>query len=180
MGGLLPIDTYVRAVKYFIEKHSLKTVSIFLTTEDIRASEAFKTHNYVKSNGWKIYEYKDAISPDSNVHTPALDAELTKGIHGLYSLISLILASESKYYVLSTASNWSGVIAALRSGIVDPDCNFCTDWIDLRFNPLLRPGLTAYNKRNGINYPHCPHYPYNSEGHLLFPINCQSTLPQLK
>lgn len=176
MGGLLPIESYIRGVEYFVQKHSLKTVNIFLTTEDIKAADAFKDHSYVKSKQWKIYEYTSAISNMHSVHTPALDAKDSKGVHGLISMIVLLLSMESKYYIVTTASNWSGMIAALRSGVVDPDCGGCTDWIDLRFNPLLRPGVQSFNKQA---HKDCPHYPYNSEGHLLYPADCHHFLPQL-
>lgn len=169
MHGLVPINTYVKAVKYLINKHKLlDPIAIFLTTEDENASTAFRSHPDVKSNNWTVYEYRAAVSPLNHMHTPAIDAQRSRGHFGLISMIVLLLSLESKYYIVTTASNWSYVIAALRSGIVDPDCGGCTDWIDLRHTPLLTAPLKLYNQHNKISVRDCPLYPYNQDG-MLFP-----------
>lgn len=165
MGGLVPIDNYVRATKTLVDKHQLDDVHIFLTTEDRAASNAYRNHYYVVGNNWKIYEYKDAISNNTSEHTPSIDAKDTKGKFGLISMIVLLLSMESQFYVLTTGSNWSGVIAGLRLGVVDAECNGCTDWIDLRITPMLRKQVVAFNMAHKLPM----NYPYNNEWILLEP-----------
>ncbi len=59
------------------------------------------------------------------------DAEKTGGLIGLNSIVALLLSLESKFYVLTTSSNWSRVINELRLARLDPECGGCTDMIDL-------------------------------------------------
>ena len=137
------INEYVEAVHRLIRTHHLDDVNVFLTSEDPRAILAFKNHSEVVAKGWKVFMYNDAVSP--NPH-PSMDATSTKGHFGLVSLIVLLLSMESQYYVITTASNWSVLIEALRLGVVDPDCGGCTESIDLRRNPLWANHISQYNK----------------------------------
>ena len=163
-GSLVSMDQYVAAVKYFIKKHGLSTVSIFLTTEDPRAATLFKTHDTVLKNKWTIYEYTSAISPNKATHTPALDAKASKGKFGLISLIVLLLSMESQYFVLTTASNWSVLMQSLVISVVNQRSE--VDYIDLRRNPLNHKAQYSFNTKNKLP----KNYPYNDDGVLAFPI----------
>ena len=56
----------------------------------------------------------------------------TKGRAGLVAMGSLLVAMEAKWFVLTTASNWSRVMDHLRTQIINPRCNNCTHMVDLR------------------------------------------------
>jgi hypothetical protein len=142
-GSLVSIQEYVNAIKTHIRKHSIQEVNIFLTSEDPKAVTAFKNNEEVKNSKWKIHMYTAAVSPHDH---PSEDATSTKGAFGLTSLIVLLLSMESKYYVITTASNWSVLIEGLRLGIVDGDCSGCSESIDLRRNPLWKMHIDQYNK----------------------------------
>jgi hypothetical protein len=47
-------------------------------------------------------------------------------------LVSLLLAMEAQYYVVTSGSNWSRLIDELRKNVVDASCGGCTDLVDLR------------------------------------------------
>ena len=162
----MPIDSYVKSVRYFIRKHKLSSVNIFLTTEDPHASAAFKSHATVIAKKWKIFEYSAAVSNYGSTHTPALDATSTKGKFGLISMIVLLLSMESQYYVLTTASNWSMLINSLLKGVVMQNVDI--DYIDLRHNPLSTKLMMDFNIKSKPQKP--KEYPYNSNGVLAFPI----------
>jgi hypothetical protein len=163
-GSLVPIDEYVNAVKFFIKKHKLGKVNIFLTTEDPHAAKLFKSHQTVVKQKWTVYEYSAAISSNKETHTPALDAKDSKGKFGLISMIVLLLSMESQFYVLTTASNWSVLIQSLVNSVVKQSGDM--DYIDLRRNPLVRKAQAEFNARH--NRPRT--YPYNEKGVLAFPI----------
>ena len=59
-------------------------------------------------------------------------AKKSNGAMGKSSLISLLIAMEAKYFVLTTGSNWSRLINELRISKVDPLCGNCTMMYDLR------------------------------------------------
>ena len=163
-GSLVAIDEYVKAVKFFVRKHRLDKVNIFLTTEDPKASRVFRSHEYVVANEWKVYEYTAAISENNELHTPALDATRTKGKFGLISMIVLLLSLEGQYFVLTTASNWSVLIRSLALGIAKQ--HRTVDYIDLRRNPLTHKAQYEFNAKQKLPR----NYPYNSDGVLAFPL----------
>ena len=86
--------------------------------------------------GWTIYV--DRTIDELNDYRPAKGnrashtAKNTKGRAGLVSMGSLLVAMESRYYVLTTKSNWSRMMDFLRTNIVDQKCGNCTRMIDLR------------------------------------------------
>lgn len=55
----------------------------------------------------------------------------SKGKPGLWAIGSILVAMESKYYVLNLASNWSQIYNELRKNVVHPRCNNCTVMIDV-------------------------------------------------
>jgi hypothetical protein len=189
--GLVPIEQYIRAVLFFIRRYNLGTVHIFLTTEDLKASIAFRSHPLVVSRNWTIYEYVAAIPPKATDHSPAVVARESKGRYGLTSLVALLLSLEAQYYILTTASNWSRLILALVNGIVSKSTPSVTvDYIDLRCNPVVEVIHDLFKKQQqgegegggrGERYPLCPKHPYNRDGVLFLPIleDCPFALPPL-
>jgi hypothetical protein len=163
-GSLVPIDTYVDAVLFFIRKHHITNVNIFLTTEDPRAAALFRTHSTVVKKKWTIFEYTSAISSNTKTHTPALDATDSNGKFGLISMIVLMLSMEGQYFVLTTASNWSYLMRSLLTSVVKRSGP--VDYVDLRRNPLGHKQQFEFNAKNKLPR----NYPYNSEGILAFPI----------
>ena len=160
----MPMDEYVNAVKYFIKKHQLSEVNIFLTTEDPHAANLFKKHEVVVKNKWTVFEYASAVSSNSETHTPALDAKDTKGKFGLISMIVLLLSMEAQYFVLTTASNWSVLMQSLVNSVVKQSGEM--DYIDLRRNPLGHKQQYDFNAKQKLPRT----YPYNGDGVLTFPI----------
>jgi hypothetical protein len=174
--GLLALDAYVNAAYTLIKKHHLEgEISIFLSTESPKASKLFKKHPFVVQSKWKIYEYGKTISKEEG---STLANAKNSGVLGLHNMVSILLAMESRFYVLTSASNWSTILAGLLHGIVNPDCNNCADWIDLKYNRLFKPILAKYNLkvRRNRNKTHHQFYPYNEQGMLQFPIDYKSTL----
>ena len=154
-------------------------ISIFMSTESPRASKLFKKHPFVVKSKWKIFEYRKTISKEEG---STLAKRANEGPLGLHCIINILLAMESRFYVLTTASNWSTILAGLLNGVVQPECNNCADWIDLKFNRQFKAIMAIYNRnhRRNRNKTHHLYYPYNHEGMLLFPVNFSSTLLNYK
>jgi hypothetical protein len=150
MKGLVPIEEYMMAVESLIRKHDIRTPRIFLTTEDANASAAFHEHAKKNHRRWEVFEFKDAVSDQSSTHSPVEDAYRSHGHMGLNSLIALLLSMEAKYFVLTTASNWSYLINCLRMGVVDSRCGGCTDVIDLKRNPIELQVEAEFKRQFGI------------------------------
>ena len=110
-------------------------VSIFLTTEDPAALEAFVEASRTSRPAWRVLHYAPAVSKRRSKHgmgSPAKDAMASKGDAGTHSWVALLLALNAKFYVLSTASSWSRLIDNARTSVVDRVCSACTQAIDLR------------------------------------------------
>jgi hypothetical protein len=182
-AGLLSLDTYVNGLYTLIKKHNLEErgeeISIFLSTESPKASKMFKKHPFVVKKKWKVYEYQKTISKKEGY---TLADFANQGPLGLQCIVNILLAMESRYYVLTSASNWSTILAGLLNGIVNPDCHHCADWIDLKFNRLFKPVMATYNLRNRRvrNQTYHALYPYNKHGVLQFPIDYKSSLLDYK
>lgn len=145
LHGLVDIREYIKAVQTLIDKHSLPSVNIFLNTIDGRAIDAWKEHVKEKE-GWNTYIWKESVeSMSSYDNNPTTDARRTKGGFGVTTMVALLLAMESKYYVITSGSNYSMLIEALRRGVVDKACQGCTDAIDLKHNPLQIKAMKMHN-----------------------------------
>ena len=128
---LVDISSYVRAVSKLVRRHALtQPVSIYVTTEDPHALEAFIAA--AAGYPWRVLNYAPSVSKRRSRHGPANDAMATRGRAGTQSIIALLLALNARYYVLSTASTWSRLINNIRLRVVDRECNGCTDMVDLR------------------------------------------------
>ena len=127
---LVPIASYVRAIGRLVRRHNAtQPITIFLTTEDPHALEAFKA---AVMPSWRVLHYAPAVSRKRGRHGPANDAMSTKGGMGTHSMVALLLALRAKFYVLATASTWSRLIDNVRRNVLDSSCQGCTDAIDLR------------------------------------------------
>jgi hypothetical protein len=110
-------------------------VHIYLSTEDPKAVDLFlKT----TPKHWNIYidQYHVEMLPYrtklGNVYNVNSDITIqSQGRSGVIALGSLLVAMESKDYVLTTGSNWSRLINEIRENIIDPRCNYCTTMVDL-------------------------------------------------
>ena len=164
MGGLVPIHKYMSAIDELIRKHDIRgKINILLATYDTEANQEFrnavKKRNFVKANQshWNVFQYEPAaenllslqeLKRTSYATATAANPSLHTGIQ---SLIEWLLAVESKYFVLTTASNWSAVIEALRLGVLNTDCGQCTDSIDLKRNRLWIPSVRSFNRKHKID-----------------------------
>lgn len=144
LHGLVEIEEYIKAVESLIKKHQLTTVHIFLNTIDGRAIDAWNEN--VKEKNWKTYIWNDSVeSMSSYDNNPTTDARRTKGAFGTTTMVALLLAMESRFYVITSGSNYSMLIEALRRGVLDKECTGCTDVIDLKHNPLQIKVMKAHN-----------------------------------
>jgi hypothetical protein len=132
---LVSVEEYIKGVSDLLEQQGRdnRTANVFLATEDPNAKQAFFD---AVPPGWTVYldrtidELNDYRPPKGNraSHT----AKNTKGRAGLVAMGSLLVAMESRYYVLTTKSNWSRTMDFLRINVIDPRCGNCTRMIDLR------------------------------------------------
>lgn len=132
---LVSVEEYIKGVSDLLKQQGRdnSTANVYLSTEDPKAKEAFLD---AAPAGWTIYV--DRTIDELNDYRPAKGnrashtAKNTKGRAGLVSMGSLLVAMESRYYVLTTKSNWSRMMDFLRTNIVDQKCGNCTRMIDLR------------------------------------------------
>ena len=107
--------------------------TIFVVTENTETWHSFNRALREESRThWKVFRY----SPESHKETgldrfPIQAAAASDGETGLASMISLLIALESKYYVLTTGSNWSRLIDELRRVVVDAKHHRQTVMVDL-------------------------------------------------
>jgi hypothetical protein len=155
--GLLPIEHYTNAVHKIVNDRKVarinatipgidltkvdlndiddEEVHIYLSTEDPEAVQLFLN---TTPGHWNVYldQYYVEMSPlrtqygneyggNSNI---VIQSE---GRSGVVALGSLLVAMESKDFVLTTGSNWSRLMNEIRKNIIDPRCNYCTTMVDL-------------------------------------------------
>ena len=139
---LIGVEVYIGVIRRMEREQNLNEINVFLCTEDPVAVAAFLDRS--QPLGWNIYidhfysEYEShrlsrPQSADNEVEYN-LVAKLTlelKGKPGLWAIGSILVAMESKYYVLNLASNWSRIYNELRKNVVHPRCNNCTVMIDV-------------------------------------------------
>lgn len=134
---------YVTAIEGLVQKHNLQHPHIFVTTESIDGLDKLREEMVSHNLTWPLHFYAPAVfnsqsstststSQTQLVVSPMDMAKHSDGSLGRASLVSLLLAMEARYYVLTTGSNWSRLIDALRKNVVNPFCGNCTDMVDLR------------------------------------------------
>ena len=128
---LASIEEYIDAINQLTGNAT--TANIYLATEDPKALNEFLQQ---APSGWKVYH--DITITEINAFRPvkgnraSYATKNTKGRAGLVALGSLLVGLEAKSFVLTTKSNWSALINYLRTNIIDPRCDNCTQMIDLR------------------------------------------------
>lgn len=134
---LVTQQEFVDAIDAIATTHNLTHPKVFVTTESKEALE--KIEQYVKSHKptWTLYNYGPSVfeskAPSAAMATSPMNmARHTGGIIGKASIIALLYAMESRYYVLTSGSNWSRLIDELRRNVVDYKCGNCTVMVDLR------------------------------------------------
>ena len=123
---------YYEAIAYMVKNHSIADPHIYVTTESLDGLERLKQTIKAKGQTWKVHCHTPSVFPSKEVLSPMVMAMRSQGSIGKHSLIALLLALESPYYILTSGSNWSRLIDELRKNVVDFDCNHCTHMIDLR------------------------------------------------
>jgi hypothetical protein len=135
---LIPVEHYVKAVEALMARNAEHfppggEVSIFLTTEDPVAQDEFQ--KAARARAWRVFVYSAAVLPDADAAgKPQQDAARRRGASGRHSMISLLLAMESNFFVLTIGSNWSRLMDEIRTGILERACGesaACTDSIAL-------------------------------------------------
>eukprot|EP01031_Cornospumella_fuschlensis_P027246 gene27246-32916_t len=132
---IVPIATYLLAIKSLLEKHNITTKpQIFLISESSEARAEFLKEVSSSNLPWEVRFHEQPQSSDLSAteRWPVRAAFVSEGATGLASLVSLLIALESKFYVLTTGSNWSRLINELRVNVVDVRCNNCTYMVDLQ------------------------------------------------
>ena len=125
---LIPIYDYIQAVARLVERHpeSFDTgapINLFLTTEDPYAEQEFRAA--AESRHWRVFVYTAAVlSSTESVGKPLHAAARHNGASGRHSLVSLFLALEADYYVLTIGSNWSRLIDEIRLGVIERQCSY--------------------------------------------------------
>ena len=123
-----PIDNTTRA-------------DIYLASEDPNAVSEFIQYTQQYYPNWNIYV--DRTITELNDFRPNVGnraswtTKNTNGRAGLIALGSLLVSMESRYYILTTGSNWSRIMNELRINVIQKRCceknhKNCTHMIDLR------------------------------------------------
>jgi len=136
LGSKLPAGTYVEGVKFVLKARQIESpVHVYLASEDIAAINAFSDQ---APKHWRIHT--------SGPTQEGFDKDMLRfrsGLNGLSSLGALLLSMQSNHYVLATTSNWSRLINELRSNVIDPRCDNCTQMVD------LHPGQWPHQHHDG-------------------------------
>jgi hypothetical protein len=132
---LLPEEAYTMAIQKLLERRPRASpVNIFLATEDPRAVRRFGTTG--KALNWTLFvdPYFEEMKPfyrEGYNNNPIMTKEL-EGRPSIIALASFLVSLEANYFVLTTESNWSRMINALRQAVIDPRCGNCTVMMDLK------------------------------------------------
>ena len=135
---LASIEEYMVAIERILQQRKINNstytdVNIYLACEDPQAASAFLE---AAPSQWKVF--LDRTLTELTPHRPRKGnraswmARNTQGRAGLVALGSLLVAMEADDFVLTTSSNWSRLMDALRRNVIDPRCGNCTTAIDLR------------------------------------------------
>ena len=133
---LVPIYEYILAIRELVSKNKLDKVNIYLATEDPDAADLFEKScekNWTVYRDWTLTkeQFNRKLAKLRGV-TDQVMAEGTKGRYGLECLASLLIATEARFFVLTTGSNFSRLINELRTNVIDVRCGNCTQMVDLR------------------------------------------------
>lgn len=132
---IVPIATYIAAIQSLITEHNITAKpQIFLISESSEARAEFMKEVTSANLPWvvRVHEQPQSSDLSATERWPVRAAFVSEGATGLASLVSLLIALESKFFVLTTGSNWSRLINELRTNVVDVRCKNCTQMIDLQ------------------------------------------------
>lgn len=133
---LASVEEYVAAVNEILTRRKREhnsTANIYLACEDPKGVKAFLEAAPEKWNVFVDRTYAElAAYRPAKGNRASWTARNTKGRAGLLALGSLLVAMEADDFVLTTASNWSRLMDALRQNVIHPRCRNCTRVIDLR------------------------------------------------
>lgn len=128
---ILPAKVYVQAIRALVRQFQLHAPSVFLTTEDPAALHDLRgaVSSHADTRSWRLYTYDRAIFQQHRtaaraqagaVKSMVRMSELSGGALGMHSLVSLLIALEADYFVLTSRSNWSRLLDELRRTRVEP------------------------------------------------------------
>jgi hypothetical protein len=133
--GLLALENFVSGVYSVLEQRGQPanaTANIYLSSEDPRAVTQFKA---AAPPEWTVYVdiYQDELLEYRNTsyNGNSFMSKSLNGKPGLIILGSLLIAMESRAFVLTTTSNWSRLMNELRKNVINPRCGNCTVLVDL-------------------------------------------------
>lgn len=139
---LVSQEEFVASIDGMAKNHSISHPKVFITTESNHALTSIQAYVSDHRKHWTLYHYAPSVyetrfrfEPATNTtihHNPMNVARHTGGSIGRASIVSLMLALEAKYYILTSGSNWSRLIDELRKNVVNQLCNNCTVMTDLR------------------------------------------------
>jgi hypothetical protein len=129
---LLTITDYVSATQHLIETHAITNPTVYVSTEDGAALREFQA---AAPTAWRIVAdpmlaQAAKFRPQEGNHAVTA-ADASQGREGFDALVSVLLAMEANYFILTTGSNWSQLMNEIRLGILDPRCGGCTVMVDL-------------------------------------------------
>jgi hypothetical protein len=140
-AAAFPIEVYIQSVQSIQQQRGLSddAISIFLSSEDPSAVTQFKE---AAPSDWKVfvdlYEQELTQYRKEGWNGNPLMSEELNGKPGLISLGSLLIAMESRSFVVTTTSNWGRLMNELRKNVIDPRCGNCTIMIDLQSDEYRR------------------------------------------
>lgn len=166
-NALVPMSKYVKSVNNLINKNNIGihddrsiqsnlTQTIFISTEDMAAYHEFVKIAKIHFPNWTVKTYLPAIAQDSSVESPQSPITTARETHGnmaIKSLVSLLILLQSKYLVLTPASNWSRIIDELHEWlwdeykVINELSHVQTDRIYLWGDEAIPGAWTAYNKQ---------------------------------
>jgi hypothetical protein len=141
---LVTQQEYVDAITALAANETITHPKVFVTTESKDALNKLEAYVREHRPTWTLYNYGQSVydgggghhvaghSIHSSAASPMQMARNTNGLIGRASLIALLFAMESRYYVLTSGSNWSRLIDELRRNVIDRKCGGCTKMVDLR------------------------------------------------
>jgi hypothetical protein len=136
-----PMGMYIQAVESMVLKHHMNSVTVFVSTEDAKALSAFQVE--ARARGWMVRWLPSAVAENADVIGVGV---MDRGAQlALPSILSLLLGLEARYFVLTTSSNWSRLLDALRRLRLDAECGNCTDYIDVCNHTLTCAPAAAWH-----------------------------------
>jgi hypothetical protein len=130
---LVKIDQFIEATWVMIRKHRIQNPTIFILTDNIKAVGLFAS---AAPENWKI-TYDPTIcsklyTSNRDENGQAAQRPELRSFHGapaLAQMVTLLIALEAKYFLLTMVRNWSRLIEELRLRLIEAPCKheICSD-----------------------------------------------------